>query len=102
MKLLALEVERPGADADAFAPHLKAEAARLWELQAQGLVREAHFRADRHTAVLVLECASEAAAHEALASLPLVREGLITFDVVPLAPYTGYARLFGDAPEEIS
>jgi len=97
MKLLALEVERPGAAADAFAPHLHAEAARLWELHSEGVVRGAHFRADRHTAVLELECDSLDHARESLATLPLVRAGLIEFELVPLVPYTGYARLFAGA-----
>ncbi len=34
-------------------------------------------------------------ARAALATLPLVREGLIDFELVPLAPYPGFARLFG-------
>ena len=29
-----------------------------------------------------------------LATLPLVQEGLITFELIPLAPYPGFARLF--------
>jgi hypothetical protein len=29
-----------------------------------------------------------------LAGLPLVAAGLITFEIIPLAPYDGHARLF--------
>jgi len=29
-----------------------------------------------------------------LQSLPLVKEGLICFEVIPLKPYSGFARLF--------
>jgi hypothetical protein len=35
-----------------------------------------------------------AAAREAIDSLPLVAAGLIDFDLVPLKPYPGFARLF--------
>jgi hypothetical protein len=28
---------------------------------------------------------------------PLVEAGLITFDLIPLIPYNGYTRLFGEA-----
>jgi len=95
MKILALEKEVPGVPDDAFEPHLRAEAARAWELHQAGVIRELHFRADRPEAVLVLECAGVDQARTALATLPLVREGLIDFELVPLAPYPGFARLFG-------
>lgn len=98
MKFLALEVEAPGLTAGDFAPHAKAEAARVWELVKAGLIRETYFNPDDHTAVLILEAADRAEAQQALASLPMVQAGLIRFDIVPLAPYTGFERLFGDTP----
>ncbi|MBK8028576.1 MAG: superoxide dismutase [Chloroflexi bacterium] len=94
MKILALEREVPGTPADAFAPHLKAEARRAWELVQAGVIRELYFDRDQHTAVLMLECADLDAARAALATLPLVETGLITFELIPLAPYSGFARLF--------
>ncbi len=94
MKLLALERELPDATAAQFQLHLKDEAAHVWELYQAGVLRELYFRPDQHTAVLVLECESVAAAEQLLAGFPLVQAGLICFDVVPLAPYTGFARLF--------
>jgi hypothetical protein len=94
MKFLALEQEVPGRTDEDYRPHLKAESLRLWELVQAGLVRETYFRSDRHTAVLVLECEDATRAHAALDSLPLVRSGLIVFELVPLVPYDGFARLF--------
>ncbi len=94
MKFLALEHETPAVPAGGFQPHLKAEAARAWELYQAGIIREMYFRPDQHTAVLVLECADVAEAQRALNSLPLVSAGLITFEVVPLVAYSGFARLF--------
>ena len=32
--------------------------------------------------------------HQSLNPLPLVKEGLITYDIIPLVPYPGFARLF--------
>ncbi|NWG17644.1 MAG: superoxide dismutase [Chloroflexi bacterium] len=96
MKFLALERQVPGIADEQFAPHVKAEAARAWELYLSGVIRELYFRADRHEAVLVLECPDMDAARAALDSLPLVREGLIAFEIIPLVPYPGFARLFGD------
>jgi muconolactone delta-isomerase len=94
MKILALEHELPGATAEQFQRHARAEAARAWELHQQGLIRELYFRADRAEAVLVLECEDVAAAQRVVDSLPLVEQGLITFELIPLAAYPGFARLF--------
>lgn len=58
------------------------------------VVREIYFRADRSAAVLVLESASLEEARAALATLLLVKAGLIMFDLIPLKPYPGFARLF--------
>jgi muconolactone delta-isomerase len=94
VKILALEKETPGVTDEAFKPYLKAEAARAWDLYQDGIIREMYFRDDQHTAVLVLECADAEEAIDALDTLPLVKAGLITFDVVPLKAYPGFARLF--------
>jgi muconolactone delta-isomerase len=95
MKILAIERElwrTVGADCE---PYLVAEAARAWELYQDGVIRELYFRADRHEAVLVLECADVEQARQALDTLPLVQNRLIDFELIPLQPYPGFARLFG-------
>lgn len=94
MKILALERELPGATAEHVQPLLKDEARRVWELQQSGTLREIYFNADQHTAVLVLECSNVEETHRLLATLPLVQTGLITFDLIPLIPYDGFAHLF--------
>jgi hypothetical protein len=94
VKILALENELSGVAPQAFQPMLKAEAQCIWELQQAGRLREAYFRADQHTAVLVLECRNIEEVQSLLNDLPLVAAGLITFELIPLAPYDGLARLF--------
>ena len=94
MKILAMESESPGVKPEQYRPHLKLEARRVWELYQNGTIRELYFRADRSEAVLMLECADVNEAQQTLASLPLVQAGLITFEVIPLVPYPGFARLF--------
>lgn len=96
MKILAIETEVPGISDEAFAPHLRAEARRAWELYLAGVLRELYFRQDRDAAVLVLECEDIAEASEVLGTLPLVRDGLIAFELVPLVPYPGFSRLFAE------
>jgi muconolactone delta-isomerase len=95
MKILAIEHDPPDVAADQFTPALLiAEAQRAWELHQAGLIRELYFRADRHEAVLVLECADVEEARSVLDTLPLVREKLIGFELIPLMAYPGFARLF--------
>lgn len=95
MKILAMEVEAVGLAPEQFAPYLKAEARRAWELYQSGIIRELYFHADRSQAVLILECADTAEAERVLETLPLVQAGLIRFDIIPLVPYPGFERLFG-------
>jgi hypothetical protein len=94
MKILALEVEAENTKPEQFTPHLKAEARRVWDLYQSGAIREIYFRADRPEAVLLLECRDRAEAEQTLDSMPLVQAGLIRFEVIPLVPYPGFARLF--------
>ena len=94
MKILAIEREVLGVTEEEFKPHLKAEAARVWELYQAGVFRELYFRKDWPGAVLVLECTGIEEANKVLNTLPLVKEGLIAFDIIPLIPYPGFSRLF--------
>ena len=94
MKILAMEVEAVGLAPEQFAPYLKAEARRAWELYQSGIIRELYFHADRSEAVLILECADTTEAEQMLDTLPLVQAGLIRFDLIPLVPYPGFGRLF--------
>ena len=96
MKVLAIEKDIPGVAGDRFEPHLRAEAGRVWELFQAGVVREIYFSEDHRRAVLMLECADGDEAAMILDTLPLVREGLIAFDIIPLMPYPGFARLFAN------
>ena len=95
MKILALEKEVAGITDNRFTPEiLRMEAARAWELHQAGMIRDLYFRHDRQEAVLILECKDVEDAGPVLATLPLVKEGLITFDIIPLTAYPGFARLF--------
>jgi hypothetical protein len=94
MKILALESEKPGTPVDASQSLLIAEASQVWELYQQGVIRELFFNAEKHTAVLVLECDDLQVAKSFLDRLPLVESGVIAFELIPLAPYDGFARLF--------
>ncbi len=95
MKILAIEKDAPGGSYERCQPYLKAEAIRTWELYQEGVLREAYFRADRSEAILMLECTNVEEARNIIQTLPLVKEKLIDFDIIPLIAYPGFARLFG-------
>jgi hypothetical protein len=94
MKILALEKEVAQTQPSDFQPYLSDEAAKVYELYQAGVIRESYFHQTDHTAVLMLECANIDEARGVLGGLPLVKAGLITFDVLPLVPYPGFGRLF--------
>ncbi len=94
MKILAIEKEYAGKKIEDFQPHLEAEARQVWKLYKRGVIREIYFRADKKSAIIILECKNIEDAEENLSTLPLVREGLIYFEFIPLVPYPGYERLF--------
>ncbi len=94
MKILALERELPGAPPEKFQRLGREEARRVWELHQAGVLRELYFRGDQPAAVFMLECDSLEEAASVLLELPLVKAGLIEFDLIPLRAYTGFARLF--------
>ena len=95
MRILALEQDVEGVEAEDFTPDLlRAEAMRAGAFLEGTLEHGIYSRALRHAAVLLLECNAHAEAEEHLASLPLVQAGLIRFEVIPLLPYPGLARLF--------
>ena len=94
MKILAIEKEFEGKTSEDFQPHLEAEARQVWELYKKGVIRELYFQADQKSAIIILECKNIEDAKNNLSTLPLVREELIYFEIIPLVPYPGYERLF--------
>ena len=96
MKLLAIEKELVTKTAGTDKALFEREARRAWELTQSGIFREMYFMRDRPLAVIILEADSVEAAKKALDSLPLVQEKIIDFDIIALAPYPGFARLFKD------
>lgn len=96
MKILAIEKEIAGVDENKLRSLLKPEAMQVWNLYKNGTLREIYFTQNDHRAVLILECESETAAIEILNTLPLVKEKLILFQILPLQAYDGFERLFNN------
>ncbi len=95
MKILALEKDVPGVSDKQFSANLlRQEAEKAWELHQAGVIRVLYFRGDKQMGVLILECEDTNEAKKILDTLPLVREKLIDFEIIPLTAYPGFARLF--------
>jgi hypothetical protein len=73
-----------------FAPLLEAERERVRELYRDGVVRSISSRKDVPGAVMILECADEAAARAAVSSLPLAQRGMLEVQIIPLSPYPAF------------
>ncbi len=94
MKLLAMDKLVPGANPEKIHPLMRDEAAKAWELYMAGVLREIYFRQDHPGVVLILECADIQEAREHINTLPLVQQGLVDFDIIPLGPFAPFAELF--------
>jgi hypothetical protein len=95
MKILVMPKPIEGVSREELLQHAPAEIRAVWGLYEQGICREFHTRANEPgRVVMMFESASVEAAKEALATLPFARLHLVDFDVIPLAPFTGLARLF--------
>lgn len=92
MKFLAIEKEIESADWSNTEGVLKEEAQHVYNLYLDGTIREIYFN-DENCTVLLLECENKTAATELLAAVPLVKSGLIEFELTELRPYTGFKRL---------
>jgi muconolactone delta-isomerase len=93
MQFLTLSRRRTDAfPAEAFTPELiGAEAQRVKELYATGLLRQVWKRGDTPGAAIIWEAANEEAVREAVASLPIFKAGMLeVLALVPLEPYAGF------------
>lgn len=84
--VIATRADRPDEE---FAPHLEAEAKMALKMLADDFIREIYSRTDGQGAVLVIEAGSADEVTSRLGELPLVKAGLISFEIYPVAPYRG-------------
>ena len=70
-----------------------AEARRAWELHEAGVISAMYWRTDRRDVVIELDAAHEDEARAALATLPFVALGGISFELIGLRPYDGWRGL---------
>ena len=93
MKILALEKEIDGIKWENVEEVLAKEAHHVFQLYLSDSLREIYFTESKN-AVLILETEDSKSAKKLLDSLPLVKSGMIKFDIMELRPYTGFERIF--------
>jgi muconolactone delta-isomerase len=96
MQFLTMSRRRTESFAEAdFAARVEEERAQARALYAEGFIRQIWQRGDVPGACIVVEASSEAHVRERLNTLPLYRDGMIEFSIIPLNPYGGFcpARL---------
>ncbi|HEY9771729.1 MAG TPA: hypothetical protein V6C71_25075 [Coleofasciculaceae cyanobacterium] len=75
-------------------PYVKPEAEKVWKYYAANVVRSIHYIADMSGAVLILEAENLSTAEEIVAELPMAKNDILDFEILPLTPYTGLEALF--------
>lgn len=94
MQILAVDKMKKEVSEEALAPYLPQELAETISLYLEEKIRTFYFRKDRAGVVFILECDSVEEASELLNRLPLVQEGLLDFELIPVGPLKPLEMLF--------
>lgn len=94
MQFLVLARIVEGTPMEKVLPYVKPEAEKVWEYYAADVLRSIYYIADMSRVVLMLEAVSLDAAQEAVAKLPMAQDRILSFEILPLKPFTGLDALF--------
>jgi Muconolactone delta-isomerase len=94
MQVLVIARVKPGIPMEQVLPFVSAEAAQVWEFYASEQIRQMYYVADMSGAVMLWEGESVESVTQEVQKLPMLKEGILTCEILPLKPYTGYSSLF--------
>lgn len=94
MQVLVLAQLVEGIPEERLVPLGKEEALKAWEFYAAGLLRWVASRTDKRGIVAIFEAGDTEEVRKAVESMPMVKAGFIAAELIPLAPYVGFERLF--------
>lgn len=102
MQVLALLRILPTTRPDQLAPLIKPEAKHVWAMHLTGTLRSIHFLQAPAASFpmgvsMLMEVDSTEQVGALINTLPMVAQGLVSTEILPLAPFTSYAALFADA-----
>ena len=98
-RILAIGTIRPGADLQQVRRMLPGEMQATAELYLQGKIDQWYSLQGRPGVVFILKVADTAMVKEMLEALPLGREHLMSFELVPLGPLTPLRQLLPAHPQ---
>jgi hypothetical protein len=99
MQVLVIARVKPEIPVEQVLPFVSAEAAQAWEFYASEQIRQMYYIADMSGAVMLWEGESVESVTQEVQKLPMVKEGILACEILPLKPYSGYASLFAQQPE---
>ena len=91
---LVITHEKPNVNWKEQEQLLKQEAKVLWDFQKKNIIRNIWLTKNTREAILIIESENFLRSKEIIDTFPLVKAGLITYDIVELVAYDGYERLF--------
>lgn len=86
MQVLAIDKVPAGVTKEMLFPHLPSELVATVNLYLQEKIRTFYFRKDRPGVVFLLETENLDEAREILRTLPMVKENLLDFELIPVGP----------------
>src|ERR1041385_7502511 len=93
MKIFAVDRILPTATEENIRGVVIREALHIWMLYTKDIVRETYFRKDRPGVILVLEAENAAEAKKVLSTFPMVKAGVIDFDIIPVGHFVPFGTL---------
>ena len=94
MQVLAIDKMIKAVDDSELMKHLPEELAATVKLYLDEKVRTFYFRKDRPGIIFIMEADSLEDAKESLITLPLVKVGILNFDLIPIGPLLPLGTLF--------
>jgi hypothetical protein len=94
MQVLVIARVKSGTAMETVLPFISPEAVQAWEFYSQEQIRQMFYIADMSGAVMFWEGESVESVTQQVQKLPMVKEGILSCEVLPLKPYTGYESLF--------
>jgi hypothetical protein len=97
MQVLVIARIKAGIPVETVRSFVSAEAAHVWELYASEKIRQSYYIADMSGAVMIWEGESIELVTQEVNQLPMVQEGILVCEILPIKHYTGYASLFAQS-----
>ncbi len=91
MMFLVLMSDSPHSTSEDFAPLAESEKKQVYELKNEGVITEIYFRSDRDDVVLIMNCESTEEVEDKLCSLPMVKAGLLEYEIIGLRDYPSFS-----------